>query len=551
MNKLLHYMLFCLLTGLVFVSCRKNNVDGPTGPVITPLDTSALHIPVSQGQIGLIIDTRPIAKKGYKPAYISLSVTNGQSFSFSDDHVEVDAFTNLVIWRIPKDSVSEKDVEQFAKGIPVTIKVYDKEDMLLAELQENSLPVSTDVTPIEIRTSKPKIIPPLKIIAGIPYVIQRMPDETDQSAGIWTYAYNEVNASSVGGSLTDLTENPFVTLESDYIMGKNDAEDYAGQFFTFEKVGNDSTFYIKAKGKKDKYLFIHPQLQRVFVYDGLPANLPDDNYKFILSQDDEGRVIIKSYSKAPLKLSKTTFLGTQFDDMSMSAGIASKFRLVPADITMQAQNLGITYDQPIMPPAQLDFAVATTINNCGVAEVKQTIGKADTRSTTINTKTEESFSITTQHKASVDMSLSMGVSADLFGVAGMERNLTFSVGYEYTNTQMTTNVFGFDTSKTITTEVSVQREITIPPHTSLDAYDAVQTYRNVVVLYVQKIRLTGERNGVSLTGDEIVSQLVANQFGGVVTEIGDSYVTITVRGKVNIENLMAAQTDVKTKPCGG
>jgi hypothetical protein len=85
----------------------------------------------------------------------------------------------------------------------------------------------------------------------------------------------------------------------------------------------------------------------------------------------------------------------------------------------------------------------------------------------------------------------------------------------------------------------------------MDAYDAVQTYPNVVVLYVQKIRVTASLNGKPLTGDEIVSQLIANQFGGVVTETGDTYVTISVRGKVNIKNLMKSVTETKTRPCDG
>src|SRR5690606_13626716 len=136
MKKLLLCITVCLAAVLAVASCKKNNVNGSVGPVVAPLDTSTLDIPVSSGQIGLIIDTRPIAKKGYTPSYIALSVTNGQSFSFSDDHLEVDAFTNLLVWRIPKDSVSEKEVEQFAKGVPVTVKVYDKDNVLLAELKE-------------------------------------------------------------------------------------------------------------------------------------------------------------------------------------------------------------------------------------------------------------------------------------------------------------------------------------------------------------------------------------------------------------------------------
>jgi hypothetical protein len=483
---------------------------------------------VSSGQIGLIIDTRPVTKKGYKPAYISLSV-NGASYSFSDDHMELDPFTNLAIWRIPKDSISKTEVEQFAKGVPVTIKVYDDASVLLAELQENSLPVSANIVPILIETTKPKIVPPLKIIAGAPYVIQALPIEGYSGGTIWSYIYDR----------PALPEFPFITLGTDYFGTNADG----GQYFTFEPAGNDSTFYIKAEGEKKQYIDIYQGQVQTFT----DPPQSSDNYKFILSQDDEGGITIKSYTHQPVHIVQTD-AGTIY--LQTDKGIPAKFRLFPADIEWQAQDMGISYDQPIMQPAQLDFALSSTINNCGATTVKQKVGKDDTRTTTITAGTEESFSVTTQHEANVEFSISMGVSADLFGVAGMERNLTLSAGYTYTNTQTQTNTSHFQTEEQIVTTVSYERELEVPPYTAMDAYDAVQTYPNVVVLYVQKIRVTANLKGNPLTGEEIVSQLMANQFGGVVTETGENYVTISIRGKVNIKNLMSAKTDVKTKPCG-
>lgn len=543
MKKLLLYITVCLAAVLAVVSCKKNNVDSSTGPVVTPLDTSTLDIPVSSGQIGLIIDTRPIAKKGYEPSYISLSVTNGQSFSFSDDHLEVDAFTNLLVWRIPKDSVSEKEVEQFAKGVPVAIKVYDKDNVLLAELKENSLPVSANTEPVLVETLKPKVIPPLKIMPGTPYVIQALPAGGYEGGGIWTYSYAMINGVLLGKDPLKVYENPYIEMSTTYIKVNDGANDKAGQVFTFEPAGNDSTFYIKAEGKKKQYVDVYQKAVQTFT-DPPQAS---DNYKFILSQDEEGAITIKSHDHYPIRYNTNASVGGLLTD----EGIPVKFRLVPVDIEWAARNMGISYDQPIMPPAQLDFAVATTINNCGAIKISQVIEKQDTRSTTITATTEESFSVTTQHEARVDMSISMGVNADLFGVAGMSRELTLSAGYTFTHSEMKTNTSRFDTSRTEITSVGVARTVEVPPYTSVDTYDAVQTYRNVVVFYVQKIRVSGKRGTVPLTGDEIVSQLIANQFGGVVTEIGDTYVTISVRGKVNVANLMATQTDSKSRPCGG
>lgn len=524
------------------MACKKDKMDRRTEPAVTPLDTSSLHVPVSSGQIGLIIDTRPIAKKGYTPAYISLSVTNGQSFSFSDEHMEVDTFTNLVVWRLSKDSISEDEAERFAKGVPVAIKIYDKDGGLLAELQENSLPVNTANAPIMVETSKPRKIPPLKIMEGVPYVIQAIPNDDYNVAGIWTYAYNSISGVLLGKGIFDVVENPFISMGSAYIK----SNDESGQLFTFERVADndDSLFYIKARGKKNKYLFFD---KRYGVCIHTDEVIDDVDYRFILSQDEQGAITIKTYDHRPVKYYKDAVMG----GLNPDGKTPVKFRLYPVDIKWTAQNMGIAYDQPIMPPAQLDFAMATTINNCGAVEIEQTIGKEDTRSTTITAGTEESFSMTTEHEARVDMSLTMGVNADLFGIAGMSRELTLSAGYTFTHSETQESSSRIETSKTESTTVSMERKASIPPYTSMDAYDAVQTYRDVVVFYVQKIRVSGKRNDVPLKGEEIVSQMIANEFGGVVTEIGDTYVTITIRGKVNIENLMNTQTDVKSRPCGG
>jgi hypothetical protein len=541
MKKLLLYITVCLAAVLAVASCKKNNVDGSTGPVVTPLDTSTLDIPVSQGHLGLILDTRPIVKKGYKPAYLSLSISGALS-SFSDDHMEVDEFTNLAILRIQKDSVSESEVAQFAKGVPATVKVYNDASELLAELQE-SLPVMANAVPVPIETQKPKIMPPLKIIPGTPYVIQTLPAGSYEGGDIWTYTYDMINGGLIGKDPLKVYENPYIGLGTTYISPGDEANDAAGQIFTFEAAGNDSTFYIKAGGKKKQYVDVYQKTVQTFT----DPPQSSDNYKFILSQDQEGAITIKSHDQHPLKINTDATLGSVRTDGTTPV----KFRLIPVDIVWTAQNMGITYEQPIMPPAELDFALATTINNCGAGTISQEVGKADSRITTITAGTEESFSIAAEHSASVDMSLSMGVSADLFGVAGMERNLTLSVGYTFTYMETKTSTSRVEKSTTETTEISLKRMADVPPYTSKDIYDAVQTYRNVVAYYVQKIRVSGKRDGISLTGDEIASQLVANQFGGVVTETGDSYVTITVRGKVNIENLMAAQTDARSRPCGG
>ena len=90
--------------------------------------------------------------------------------------------------------------------------------------------------------------------------------------------------------------------------------------------------------------------------------------------------------------------------------------------------------------------------------------------------------------------------------------------------------------------VSWGRKVEVPPYSAVHVYDVVQTINDVKIPFVQKIRLEAELKGKKLLGKEIVQQLMSNQFGGVVTEIGDKHVVITVRGFSHIDKLMESRT---------
>lgn len=515
------FLLFFACSTLFFTACEEKEDVNPDDQPLEDVDLDAPlpDHPVSKGHIGLVLDARTIAKKGYKPAYASV-IIDGPLSSFSDDHIEIDEFTNLATLRISRDSISEDALDQFIRGVSVTITVFDEGNEILSETKEENLPVNASARPFSLKTKKQKIKRPLKIIAGAPYIIVTKPIDGYEGGTIWSY---------------HLGSDPLIMLYDNLIQDGDVVG--VGQEFTFESAGNDSTFYIKATDK-GQYIDIFQETVQTFT-DKMP-NLPD-NYKFILVQDDEGWITIKSHIHKPLKI--------DFDYLRTSKGIDVKFKLISADIEWQAQDVGIAFENPIMPPAKADLAINTLINNCAPSTITQTVGKEDTRVTTVSLGAEESFSLTTSHEARVDASVSIGVSADLFGVVGVEKNYSLSAGYTYTNTSTNTSTKRFETSTTTETRVSFQREVLVHPYTAVHVYDAVQTYENVQMPYVQKLRVSAIYNGTALTGEEIISQLTANQFGGVVAETGSNYVIITVRGMIQIQNLMEVRTDSSPIPC--
>lgn len=525
---LLPFMFFVCCT-LLIASCEEKDkvspdddpdIEEPDVDIDPDTDGELLDIPVSKGHIGLVLDTRSIAKKGYKPAYASV-IIDGDLSSFSQNHIEIDEFTNLATLRISKDSISENVLDQFIRGANLDITVYDENNEVLSKRKEKNHPINASAKPMSLKTEKPKINPPLKIIEGAAYKIIAEPVGEHDKGGVLTY-------TNVPGG--------YMHFIADFI---NDPFNIVGQDFTFLPAGNDSTFYIKAGNS----YYAYGASNRMSLYDRGKSTPPEEYRKFVLTLNEDGLVTIKHKNSEPYGVDNNTLT------FNLESTKETRFRLILADIKWQAQDVGIALSKPIMPPAKIEFAINSPITNCADATITQTVGKEEVRTTTISVGTEESFSVTTTHEARVDASVSVGVNADLFGVVGVEKNYSLSAGYTYTDTESSTSTSRFEATNTTETRVSFMREILVEPYKILNVYDVVQTYENIKMPYVQKLRVSATYEGKALTGEEITLNLMANQFGGVVAETGSNYVIITVKGMVEIQNLMEARTETTELPC--
>src|SRR5690606_37943377 len=115
----------------------------------------------SEGSAGLMIDTRSIAKNGYTPESVQINF-EGALATYSKT-LPVDEFTNLAILEIPRDSLSEEELNLFSKGVKVDIVVKDEKDETLSHTVENSPAFSNATLVYPVNTELPKVIPPLKL----------------------------------------------------------------------------------------------------------------------------------------------------------------------------------------------------------------------------------------------------------------------------------------------------------------------------------------------------------------------------------------------------
>lgn len=529
MKSVFYHTRFSLLFFLLLLntSCLKEDEvmpdDKPQKDESLPVD-----LPVSEGSVGVMIDTRSIVKNGYTPQSVQINF-EGPLSAYSKE-LPVDEFTNLAIIEIPRDSLSTEELNLFSKGVKVDIVVKDEKDQILSHTTEKSLAFSNATLVYPVNTDLPKVQPPLKLNPDSYYIIQE------------------------AGGLTDslVLDIPYEDMGSVFVTLYNyNGEDFNNQFFYFvpAQEGNDSTYYIRAK-HSGNYLGLHNGM----LYQVPAKNIDQLNslFKFILSYGADGWITIKSFEGIPLKLNKEMLAYKKPGDLfgipqqwnvlsTKEGGEAISFRLVAAEVTWFATDLGTEFNKPILSPAKMDFAVNEVLENCSSARVEKVVGKDDERTSSYASISEESFEISTTHSATVGIKASYTASATFYGV-GVQTNLEASATYAYTKSlsQLHSKSIKIEDSNTV--RVSWGRKVEVPPYAAVHVYDVVQTINDVKIPFVQKIRLEAELKGKKLLGKEIVQQLMSNQFGGVVTEIGDKHVVITVRGFSHIDKLMESRT---------
>lgn len=518
----------CLL--LIFGACRKNN--GPGKEPLLPSDSIA----ISAGSVGLVIDTRAIAKKGYKPAKAQVNFSG--SFTSLSKEVTIHPLTNVGTLSFPAENFTSAQLSQLAGGVNATIKILDNTSTLLAEYNGN-VDINASNNPFIIQTQQPRIFPAVSIKEGAPYYIQAITDDANAKNKVLTLV------GSGGAPAFDGYINLF-----DYShVQSNNVLDRARYYF--HPLGNNR-FHITVRsasmnGNNPNYLKTDNTsgMMRPTIHFGAnPGN--DDNFKFELSYDENGRIKIKPVNHNPLSFQVTnsnTVPITVAVNVSNASATYLPFRIVAANITWDVTDRGTEYNAPIAPPALLEFAYKSTLENCSPAILTQTVGsnKSETKSYTIGT--QESLQIYSSHTASVNVTAGVEAGFSLFG-AEATASISTSVGYSYTTSITNTSTNTWERTIENTIAVSVERQIEVPTNTALEVYDAIQTVNDVKMPFVQKIRVRGSYDGLgsNMSGNEIVSQLLANQFDGVITEVGTDYVDITIKGTATIGKYFVAKT---------
>ncbi|MCL6266485.1 hypothetical protein [Flagellimonas myxillae] len=555
--------ILAVLLIVIISACSKDesgeNVPGGNnnGNIETRDGVTADEIETDEGEIGISISARGIAKKGYKPSTAEISITATSSDIPKDNTVSIDPFTNIAYLSFKNKDLSEEAQEEL-KGVDISIVIKDGDGNELASTSISQIIFKSSPDEQEIdNESLEDQFAQLNLRNDIAYYLQIVKEGSADIHGAptsWHYQDNTIDRPMVIYTLNQLD------YSADPPNGPGAAQYYST--FFFEEVEGEPGVYTVSVHDGDAiyYWYLNSEnrlnVQSVENRRRNGGNTPDTanrgNYKFKIEKVGLGQYIFISL-KTGHPIAQT---GNSLPNANANTGDNNPlhFRIMAFDIDWDIQTVDYKHLQPILPPAGTAFAYNSTLVNCSSGQLSQEVGVEDSRTSTSIFGWEESMSVSTSQEYSMSVSMESEISAEFYGVG---TSISSSVSETYTasesKTRTSTTSGAFETSETIT--LSTKRSIIVPSKKATLIADIYQTYENIKIPFVQSFRIKGnyQEDGQALSGEEITTQFVFNQFTGVITEVGNDYIEVTIRGTNTIDRLIDTKTIADDVPsnCGG
>ncbi|WP_299275074.1 hypothetical protein [uncultured Psychroserpens sp.] len=530
------YLAFLLL----IIGCSKDEdvIEGP-GPGDGELQETA-GISVNDlesylGDIGLKINTRPIAKKGYTPATVTLE-TDAVHGNY-DQELTVDPFTHVAQLSIAIEDLSEDAENELRNGIPLSIIVRDSNNQEL---------ISESFSIVNFLENGTSIIPntsDLQFLAEEISFKNNMPHFLQTVDANGNYGTNAVEKPSSAGSSG-------VELKEDF---SSYSSSWTNHQYYFHKINGQENVYAISSMHSSRYLTIgnNSRVLRqssAFSYPTVDPNALEADYIFRIQKESNGLYTIRGMANnMPLRRFNNS------GDISWhtnNSGTIQYFRIIALNLFWNAQQVETTdYLSPLFPEVDSNFGFNSTLVNCTQGGLSQVVGINEVETVSSTVGWEESLSISSREDLEVSVTVGVEAEAKFFGgsaTASGETTTSYGFSQEVTESQ---SQFEEETVEE-TVEFTFERTVTVPPLSASLVYDAYQSYSNVRIPFVKQLIITANQidpanaNNVlgPLTGADLVTQLRMNNFNGLITEVGSNFVRVTLRGTSILDNIIETQS---------
>ncbi len=534
-------MILKILVFIVYITygCSKDDGDNlpPSGTGLEQLPGIDLkEFEIDEGEIGISISARSIARKGYKPttADITVTATTGEY----SQKILFDAFNNIANLSFKNEDLSDEAKAELKNGVGIVVNVLDRDDTIIATKTISKISFTPSPSEEEISADDLEdLYARVHIREDVKYYTQIVTSNDDQ----------------IYGAPNSLLFTNTILLNTPIVVSKLSNLDYTSEsterFTTYrfsEVPGEEGVFTISVHNEADiHYLYIVPanselriQSKANLIRNGGNNTGTPPNYKFKIEKAEAGLyTITPTFTGNPLAL-----IGDRLNAGNNGLDPAY-FRVLSFDIDWDIQPVVSKFMRPILPPSGTSEAYNSTLRNCSSGALEQTVGRSESLETKEILGWEESMSVSTSKDYSVSLTIEAEVSTKFFGAGGSVKSaVTGSYAFNKSKTSTSTRSGAFE--ETRSTEISTERTQQVPPKTAITVADIYQTYENVKIPYVQRFRIRGtyQENNEVLTGGEITTQFAFNSFTGVITDVQNDYIEVTVRGTNVINRLIETET---------
>jgi len=543
-----------LLASLVFVACSKDDpiIDtGGNGQVeVLPSTIQLGEFETDEGEIAISISARDIAKRGYKPTSVDISITSASNIE--DQTVSFDEFNNLAYLTFKIEDLEDSVENELKEGVPVDVAVKDENNNVLATQNFSKLSFKPSPNAQEINASGLEdLFAKVTLREDILHYVQIVTSNNE--------IFGAPESQSYISELVNAPEMRVIPLSGlDYTNDTEIVDKYTSYKFS-EIDGMQGVYSIAAHNANDIHYFHINSTGRLKVQSKFNLNRNGgntdvsgfDNYWFRIEKVSSGLYkIIPFLTNNPLVM-----LDNVSTDIRLDAGSSTinsepaYFRILAFDIDWDIQAIEAKFLRPIMPPSATSSAYNSTLRNCSSGSLNQTVGESTTITTTQIAGWEESMSVATTNSGGVSVTISHEAETKFFGVGGKTSG-SITGNYQYTKTKTETNTKSGSLSSEKSVQVSVSREVGVPPGTAISVADVYQQYQNIQVPFIQRFRIFGkyQENNTDLSGQEILTQFAFNSFTGVVTDVQSNFIEVTVRGTTTIDRLIETSTETRDIP---
>ncbi|WP_378176521.1 hypothetical protein [Aquimarina sp. SS2-1] len=533
------------------ISCSKDDqvteIEEP-GEIVQSTGISADAFETYPGDLGLVLDTREIAKKGYKPTKAEIIVAASEG-DFSRT-ITIDPISFMAQIKISKEGLSEAVIAELTSGVNVSSIIKDENGNILLT-DEGTISFQPNPTAKTVNANN----------------LQETTENAKLNLSEDTFYYFQVldaDGNPTNSSMMHNSNSGFDNVMWTNSDGTFNGNEISRNFSFIPVSGEPNTFFIKLRDG-GRFLSMASLTQNssaggVF-YQHLGPSISaatelsqvqnNNNTKFKIVKLSDSVYELQTYTGIPIRLASGIGLTTNsvVTSSSFSPPINSDpitWRLISTTIDWTVENEGTTFLDPILGQAITDFKFNSTLINCGQGSLSQTVGVKDEEKENGTVGWEESLSINTTNSVGVSATVGVSFDAKFFGT-GATYNASLTLNYNYSRSVTETNSTFEEKSKEISKTTFAERTVTVPSGSASLVYDAFQFYDSTRINFVQRLRIRGvdSQTGQSLSGEEIRSQFHFSGFNGVITAVDQNSIVITLRGTTILDKIIETESNVQ------